>query len=260
MENILYAAAALGFIFLMTTLGAACVFFTGKCGNYRGLNGFSAGVMIAASFWSLLLPAIELSEKLVQPEWLVLSSGVAVGSFFIAFPDLIAKKEKGESRVFRAVTLHNVPEGLYSVRFGRRIRCGGFGRRSCDRASESARRSCDGFAFRQGKRAQKSLSSGNGERGGRARFRCYRATSCRTDNRNSTVCARLFRGGDDIRLRSRTHSRRMLRKSGQICFFPRFRLHDASRRRFRIKSGNRGVTVTAQKAKGVQRYGIYNVR
>ena len=119
MEKILYAAAALGFIFLMTTLGAACVFFTGKCGNYRGLNGFSAGVMIAASFWSLLLPAIELSVGLSQPEWLVLSSGVAVGSFFIAFPELFSRSEKGGSRVFRAVTLHNVPEGLsVGIAFG----------------------------------------------------------------------------------------------------------------------------------------------
>lgn len=117
--NELYAAAALGFVFLMTTLGAACVFFTEKCKKYEVLNGFSAGVMLAAGFWSLLLPSYELAKSSGQSVGLIMSAGIAAGGLFIALPDLIKKDTECSSRVFRAVTLHNIPEGMsVGIAFG----------------------------------------------------------------------------------------------------------------------------------------------
>jgi len=119
MEKVFYAVAALTFIFLMTTLGASCVFFTKKNSDNQTLNGFSAGVMLAAGFWSLLLPAAECARSAEQPVWLIVPLGVSFGALFIAFPDLIVRKSDGAGRVFRAVTLHNVPEGLsVGIAFG----------------------------------------------------------------------------------------------------------------------------------------------
>ena len=119
--NELYAAAALGFVFLMTTLGAACVFFTEKCKKYEVLNGFSAGVMLAAGFWSLLLPSYELAKSSGQSVGLIISAGIVAGGVFIALPDFIKKDTEGSSRVFRAVTLHNIPEGMsVGIAFGAR--------------------------------------------------------------------------------------------------------------------------------------------
>ena len=66
-QAILWAAAGTGFTFLMTALGASMVFFFRKGGSaaiQRIFLGFAAGVMIAASVWSLLIPAIENAESL----------------------------------------------------------------------------------------------------------------------------------------------------------------------------------------------------
>lgn len=117
--NEIIAAGALSFIFIMTTLGAACVFFTEKCKRYEILNGFAAGVMLAAAFWSLLLPAADGARSAGQPPWVIVSVGVLCGVAFIALPDLFNRKTDGANRVFRAVTLHNIPEGMsVGVAFG----------------------------------------------------------------------------------------------------------------------------------------------
>lgn len=117
--NRIIAAGALSFIFIMTTLGAACVFFTKKCKEFAVLNGFSAGVMLAAGFWSLLVPAAEGARQTGQSVWLIMASGIAAGAAFIALPELFNKDIDGKKRIFRAVTLHNIPEGLsVGVAFG----------------------------------------------------------------------------------------------------------------------------------------------
>ena len=71
-DPILLALIATGFTWFMTALGAAMVFFFKEI-NKRVLNmmlGFAAGIMVAASFWSLLAPAIEMAEKSSLPAWL----------------------------------------------------------------------------------------------------------------------------------------------------------------------------------------------
>ena len=84
LSNLTWAALGTAFPFLMTTLGAATVFFLAKETTVRGqraLIGFAAGVMTAASIWSLLLPAIEQSAPL--PGWLPASVGLLVGTLFL---------------------------------------------------------------------------------------------------------------------------------------------------------------------------------
>lgn len=115
--------------FLGTTLGAACVFFMKKSlGDrvQRSLTGFAAGVMVAASVWSLLIPAIEQSAELGKLAFLPAFAGFWVGILFLlildrVIPHLHARSDEAEgpkSRLQRttmmvlAVTLHNIPEGM----------------------------------------------------------------------------------------------------------------------------------------------------
>ena len=115
--------------FLGTSLGAACVFFMrGEMNRsvQRGLTGFAAGVMVAASVWSLLIPAIEESEPLGKMAFLPATIGFGVGILFLLLLDHViphlhmnAKKAEGpKSHLERttmlvlAVTLHNIPEGM----------------------------------------------------------------------------------------------------------------------------------------------------
>ena len=128
--------ATLGTWFV-TALGAASVvFFTSP--NQKLLNfmlGFASGVMIAASFWSLLQPAIERAEKSSEiPAYLVATIGFLFGSLFIWMSDKIVSfarkkvsnvKEKNTEKLNRiimlilSITLHNIPEGLaVGVAFG----------------------------------------------------------------------------------------------------------------------------------------------
>ena len=127
-------AATLGTWFV-TALGAATVVFF-KSPSARALNlmlGFSAGVMIAASFWSLLQPAIQRAEAVGNtPAWLVAVSGFLLGALFLWGSDkavCFARKRAGmgmpEERMNRiimlvlSITLHNIPEGLaVGVAFG----------------------------------------------------------------------------------------------------------------------------------------------
>ena len=115
--------------FLGTSLGAACVFFLKKTLSdavQRALTGFAAGVMVAASVWSLLIPAIEQSAALGRWSFLPAALGFWVGILFLLaldhiIPHLHAKSGQAEgpkSRLQRttmmvlAVTLHNIPEGM----------------------------------------------------------------------------------------------------------------------------------------------------
>ena len=125
------------FTWFVTALGASLVFFF-KTINRKvldGMLGFAAGVMIAASYWSLLAPAIEMSEGLPMPSWVPATTGFLGGALFIwavdkllphlhlGFP--IAEAEGIKTSWQRsillvlAITLHNIPEGLaVGVAFG----------------------------------------------------------------------------------------------------------------------------------------------
>lgn len=115
--------------FLGTTLGAACVFFMKKDINdkvQRALTGFAAGVMVAASIWSLLIPALEQSAAMGRLSFVPSVIGFWFGILFLLLldhiiPHLHRNSEKAEgpkSKLQRttmlvlAVTLHNIPEGM----------------------------------------------------------------------------------------------------------------------------------------------------
>ena len=115
--------------FLGTSLGAACVFFMRKALSesiQRALTGFAAGVMVAASIWSLLIPAIEQSSSMGSWSFVPAAAGFWAGVVFLLALDHIiphlhrnSKQTEGpRSRLGRttmmvlAVTLHNIPEGM----------------------------------------------------------------------------------------------------------------------------------------------------
>ena len=135
-EVIMMALAATLGTWLVTALGAATVVFF-RTPDTKALNlmlGFSAGVMVAASFWSLLQPAIERAEALGgAPAFLVATSGFLCGAVFMWASDKVvsyarrgAESVQGEpgERMNRimlvlSITLHNIPEGLaVGVAFG----------------------------------------------------------------------------------------------------------------------------------------------
>ncbi len=115
--------------FLGTSLGAAMVFFLKKAihpGLEKLLLGFAAGVMIAASVWSLLIPSIDMAETQKEIAWLPAVTGFGMGGFFLLileklisyFPMKGTKPEGVHIRwskttmMLFAVTIHNVPEGM----------------------------------------------------------------------------------------------------------------------------------------------------
>lgn len=115
--------------FLGTALGAACVFFMKNALSdkvQRALTGFAAGVMVAASVWSLLIPAIEQSSAMGKLSFLPAAVGFWIGVLFLLALDHIiphlhrnsSQSEGPKSRLQRttmmvlAVTLHNIPEGM----------------------------------------------------------------------------------------------------------------------------------------------------
>ena len=100
--------------FLGTTLGSSSVFFLKKIGTKteKLLYGFASGVMMAASVWSLLIPAEEMSK---EPKWLMPFLGFISGAIFLLILDLTViklKKTNKTSMLTFAVTLHNLPEGM----------------------------------------------------------------------------------------------------------------------------------------------------
>ncbi len=137
LSPVMQAFIATLFTWATTAFGAAVVIFTKRV-NQKMLDtmlGFAAGVMIAASFWSLLAPAIEMSENSSMPSWFPPAIGFMLGGLFLRLadtflphlhPGLTSQNAEGIRTPWRrttllvlAVTLHNIPEGLaVGVAFG----------------------------------------------------------------------------------------------------------------------------------------------
>ncbi len=115
--------------FLGTTLGAACVFFIKDAMNInvqKALLGFASGVMVAASVWSLLIPAIDMSQDWGKLAFLPAAVGFTLGILFLLgmdyliphlhinsdVPEGIPSKLKKTTMMVLAITLHNIPEGM----------------------------------------------------------------------------------------------------------------------------------------------------
>ena len=128
-KALLWAAAGTGFTFLMTALGAAVVFLFGKSVNrnvHRLFLGFAAGIMIAASVWSLLIPAMEEAKAQGDLAWLPAAGGFILGALFLLVldnllphlhpgndePEGMSSSLKRTTLLVFAVTLHNIPEGM----------------------------------------------------------------------------------------------------------------------------------------------------
>ena len=137
-DPVLAAFLATTFTWLVTAAGASLVFFfkTIHRGWLDGMLGFTGGVMVAASFWSLLTPSIEMSERLYPGwSWMPAAVGFLTGALFLFFldksmPHLHINFSENESEGVKtqlhkttllvlAITLHNIPEGLaVGVLFG----------------------------------------------------------------------------------------------------------------------------------------------
>lgn len=140
---LLWAAAGTGFTFLMTSLGAAMVFFFRKQisgGAQKIFLGFAAGVMIAASVWSLLIPAVEEAEAAGGIGWIPAAGGFIIGIAFLYGLDMLiphlhigstqaeglSSSMRRTSLLIMAVTLHNIPEGMaVGLSFARAAQHGG---------------------------------------------------------------------------------------------------------------------------------------
>lgn len=125
----LLALLATTFTFLLTVLGSSTVFFFKKINkNFMDASlGIAAGIMMSASFWSLLNPAIDNAKVLKQISWLVISIGFIIGGIFIFITDKFfqkkfqknKKKNKRLSLMILSITMHNIPEGLaVGIAFG----------------------------------------------------------------------------------------------------------------------------------------------
>ena len=121
MEDTLYSIAGILIPFIGTSLGSAFVFFMRKNMNekFQKLTvGFAAGVMIAASVWSLIMPSVEMAENQGIISWLPATIGLFLGVIFLIFINKIAKefeKNKNGKKInmlMFSVTLHNIPEGM----------------------------------------------------------------------------------------------------------------------------------------------------
>ena len=118
--SLLPALLGTGFTFLMTTAGSSIVFFFSKeipDKLQRAFLGFASGVMIAASIWSLLIPAIEQAESYGIIGWLPASAGFLSGALFLLLlerllPHFTGDWIKAPPLLLFAITLHNIPEGM----------------------------------------------------------------------------------------------------------------------------------------------------
>ena len=137
LHPVFQAFLATCFTWFLTALGAAGVFFT-RTVNKKILDpmlGFAGGVMIAASYWSLLAPALEMAEQQGQIAWVPAATGFLMGGVCLRLVDKILphlhlyapmEEAEGISTTWRrttllvlAITLHNIPEGLaVGVAFG----------------------------------------------------------------------------------------------------------------------------------------------
>lgn len=114
---------------LGTTLGSACVFLVKNKLNRnfeKFLLGFASGVMIAASIWSLLIPALDIAQSFMKAYWIPASIGFIFGVLFLLLLDHLiphlhqdSKQAEGPKsslsesiKLFLAITIHNIPEGM----------------------------------------------------------------------------------------------------------------------------------------------------
>ncbi len=137
LDPVVQALLAGGFTWLVTAIGAALVVLRREMPQawLDAMLGFAAGVMLAASFWSLLSPAIEMAEAQNVPGWLPASIGFVAGAVFLGIADRLLPHlhpflpiERAEglpsswqraTLLILAITLHNIPEGLaVGVAFG----------------------------------------------------------------------------------------------------------------------------------------------
>ncbi len=137
MSPVLQALLAGGATWLLTAVGAAAVLGAVRPSRWLldGMLGFAAGVMMAASYWSLLAPAIQMSEEMGQLPWLPPAVGFLLGGAFLfaldrTVPHIHATLGRGSIEGLKtswrrsillvmAITIHNVPEGLaIGVAFG----------------------------------------------------------------------------------------------------------------------------------------------
>ena len=131
LNPVIQAFLATCFTWLVTALGAAFVFFFKKIKKsiMDAMLGFAAGVMISASFWSLLSPSIEMAESLKLNSWLIATIGFLSGGLLLFLGDKLFTKitetKENNNNIKRSlmliisITLHNIPEGLaVGVAFG----------------------------------------------------------------------------------------------------------------------------------------------
>ena len=125
--NYIYQALiATLFTYLLTALGASIVFFFKNISKniMDAMLGFAAGVMTAASFFSLLSPAIEHAESLNMTPWIIIAIGFFTGGLLLfasdkIFNKLLSKKNKRILMLVSSITIHNIPEGLaVGIAFG----------------------------------------------------------------------------------------------------------------------------------------------
>ena len=132
LSPVLQALIATIFTWLVTLLGAALVFLFKNVNKniMDGMLGFAAGIMISASFFSLISPAIEMAKNLNMIVWLIVSIGFFLGGLLLFIGDKIFErfikdknyKIENKKRIIMlilSITLHNIPEGLaVGVAFG----------------------------------------------------------------------------------------------------------------------------------------------
>lgn len=128
LHPIVQALIATLFTWSVTAIGASLVYFFKKINKtlMDGMLGFAGGVMIAASFFSLISPAIDMSNSLGLIPWLVVFIGFILGGILLFIGDKVydicSKNSSGSKRCFMlisSITLHNIPEGLaVGVAFG----------------------------------------------------------------------------------------------------------------------------------------------
>ena len=122
-QALTWAAGGTLFLFAMTTLGAATVFLFVREPRERlrrWLLGFAAGIMTAASVWSLLLPAMDRAAALGLPPWLPAAAGTEAGALFLWGLDALlprlrpasGRSSRETTLLVTAITLHNIPEGM----------------------------------------------------------------------------------------------------------------------------------------------------
>ncbi len=127
LNYVIQALIATLFTYALTAAGAATVFFIRKWPEsfFNAIIGCSAGIMTAASFYSLLLPAQNMAQDMGMKSWIIVAAGFLTGSAFLfaadryfacklckSFPSNSFRDRKKSAMLMLSITLHNIPEGL----------------------------------------------------------------------------------------------------------------------------------------------------